>query len=173
MKSELSAPHLQNEEAAFEYVEALLRPNGPVWPHCGATEEHIGRLEGKTSRIGMRKCYACRETFTVRMGSIFESSQLKLHLWPQAIYMLSSSKKGISTRQLQRTLGVGLKTAWFLTHRTREGMTDGDLSTFGSTGGAVEVDETFIGRKKGATVGYEPRRVCRRPFRLRHAAMAG
>ena len=73
-KPVLSAPHFHNEEAAFAYVEAHLWPQGPVCPHCQATGEKIGRLTGKTSRPGLRKCYACRKTFTVRIGSIFEDS---------------------------------------------------------------------------------------------------
>ena len=103
-KSVLSAPHFHNEEAAFAYVEALLWRNGPTCPHCGATEEHVGRLQGKSSRIGLRKCYACRGTFTVRIGTIFEDSHLALHLWLQVIHLMCASKKGISTRQIQRML---------------------------------------------------------------------
>ena len=94
-----------NEEAAFEYVEAHLWPNGPTCPHCGnADATKIGRLQGKTTRPGLRKCYACRKPFTVRIGSIFEDSHFPLHLWLQAIHLMCASKKGISTRQLQRML---------------------------------------------------------------------
>ena len=71
-KSVLSAPQFQTEEAAFAYVEAHLWPNGPVCPHCGEGTQ-VGRLKGKTTRPGLRKCYACRKPFTVRMGTIFES----------------------------------------------------------------------------------------------------
>jgi transposase-like protein len=80
-----------------------------------------------------------------------------MHIWLQAIFLISSSKKGISANQLHRTLGVTLKTAWFMGHRIREAMADGDLSPFGSDGGVVEVDETFIGRKEGKPTrhGYE------------------
>ena len=122
--SVLSAPHFHNEEAAFAYVEARLWPNGPVCPHCGAASEKIGRLSGKTTRPGLRKCYACRKPFTVRIRTIFEASHCPLRLWLQAIYLMWSSKKGISTRQLQRTLGVGMKTAWFLGHRIRHAMAE-------------------------------------------------
>jgi transposase-like protein len=121
-KSVLSAPHFHNEEAAFGYVEALLWPKGPTCPHCGATDDHIGRLQGKSSRIGLRKCYACRGTFTVRIGTIFEDSHLPLRLWLQVIHLMCASKKGISTRQIQRMLQCSMKTAWFLTHRIREAM---------------------------------------------------
>ncbi len=120
-KPVLSAPHFHNEEAAFAFVEAHLWPDGPVCPHCGnCDEKRIGRLSGKTSRPGLRKCYACRKTFTVRIGSIFEDSHFPLHLWLQAIQLITASKKGISTRQIQRTFNCSMKTAWFLTHRIRE-----------------------------------------------------
>jgi transposase-like protein len=146
MASVLSAAHFHNEDAAFEYVEARIWPNGPVCPHCGATSEKIGRLEGKRTRSGLRKCYGCRKPFTVRVGTIFESSHAPLRLWLQAIHLLCSSKKGISTRQLQRTLGVGLKTAWFMGHRIRHAMAP-DPSSSGPLGGegkTVEADETFL-----------------------------
>jgi len=148
-QSVLSAPHFHNEEAAFAYVEALLWPKGPTCPHCGNCDgDRIGRLQGKSSRIGLRKCYACRGTFTVRMGTIFEDSHLALHLWLQVIHLMCASKKGISTRQIQRMLQCSMKTAWFLTHRIREAMKDGQLGPLGGEGETVEVDETYIGGKE-------------------------
>ncbi len=144
-KSVLSDIRFHNEEAAFEYVEAHLWPNGPVCPHCNASGDKIGSLQGKTTRPGLRKCYACRKPFTVRMGTIFEDSKLGLRFWLQAIHLLCSSKKGISTRQLQRTLGCGMKTAWHLGHRIRAAMTP--LPGVGPLGGAgkiVEADETAL-----------------------------
>ncbi len=149
MKSALSAPHFHVEEAAFAYVEARLWPNGPVCRHCGETDR-VGRLQGKTTRPGLYKCYACRKPFTVRMGTVFESSHVPLRIWLQVIYLMCSSKKGISTRQLQRTLGGSMKTAWFLGHRVREAMKEvGDLFTppMGGAGRTIEADETYIGRK--------------------------
>ena len=149
MKSELSAPHFHNEAAAFAYVEAKLWPSGPACPHCG-TMERAGRLQGKSVRPGLWKCYACRKQFTVRMGTIFESSHVPLHIWLQAFYLMCSSKKGISTRQLQRTFGGSMKTAWFLGHRIREAMTVHGSDFAGPLGGAnqvVEVDETYVGGK--------------------------
>ena len=125
MASNLSAPHFHNEEAAYSYVEARLWPNGPVCPHCGADGAKIGALTGKTARPGLRKCYGCRKQFTVKIGTIFEDSHAPLRLWLQAVYLICSSKKGISTRQLQRTLGVGMKTAWFMGHRIRHAMDPG------------------------------------------------
>lgn len=150
----LSAPHFHNEEAAYEFIEARVWPNGTVCPHCGATEDHVGKLNGKSTRIGTYKCYACRKPFTVKIGTIFESSHVKLRIWLQAIFLIAASKKGISANQLHRTLGVTLKTAWFMGHRIREAMRSDDLAPFGSGGGMVEVDETFIGKKKGEAVRY-------------------
>ena len=148
MANPLSAPHLQDEDAAFAYVEARLWPNGPVCPHCGATDR-ISKMQGKTTRKGLHKCYHCRKPFTVRMGTIFESSHLPLNVWLQALFLMAGSKKGISSHQLHRTLGCTLKTAWFLSHRIREAMRCGDLDLFGGDGGVVEVDETFIGKVDG------------------------
>jgi len=144
-KSVLSEARFHCEEAAFEYVEAQLWPNGPVCPFCGATDEHIGRLNGKTTRPGLRKCYACRKPFTVRIGSIFEDSHLPLRLWLQAIHLLCASKKGFSTRQLQRTLGCGMKTAWHLSHRIRHMVTPNSAGPMGKGGKVIEADETYVG----------------------------
>jgi transposase-like protein len=145
----LTRPHFHNEEAAFAYVEAHLWPEGPVCPHCGNCDgERIGRLTGKSSRPGLRKCYACRKTFTVRIGSIFEDSHFPLHLWLQAIQLITASKKGISTRQIQRTFNCSMKTAWFLTHRIREIMKPADASgPLGGEGRTIEADVTYVGRK--------------------------
>lgn len=149
-KSVFDAPQFKAEEGAFAYVEAHLWPNGPICPHCGNCDEaRIRKMEGKTTRIGLHKCNECRKPFTVRMGTIFESSHLPLHLWLQVIHLMCASKKGISTRQIQRMLQCSMKTAWFLTHRIREAMRSDDLTPFGGGGGIVEVDETFIGRKQG------------------------
>ena len=151
MASGLSALHFHNEEEAFAYVEQRVWPNGPTCPHCG-NRERISRMRGKSTRMGLYKCYSCRKPFTVRMGTIFESSKVPLHVWLQAIYLIAGSKKGISSNQLARVLGLTVKTAWFLSHRIREAMREGGFDLFGAGGGAVEVDETFIGRKKGIPV---------------------
>jgi transposase-like protein len=148
-KPVLTQAHFHNEEAAFAYVEAHLWPEGPVCPHCGnCDEKRIGHLTGKTSRHGLRKCYACRKTFTVRIGSIFEDSHFPLHLWLQAIQLIAGSKKGISTRQIQRTFNCSMKTAWFLTHRIREIVKPrDDSSPLGGEGRTIEADVTYVGRK--------------------------
>ena len=149
MASALSAPHFHDEKAAYAYVEERIWPEGPTCPHCGGVER-IGLMGGKSTRIGLYKCYQCRKPFTVKIGTIFEDSKVPLHIWLQAIYLIAGSKKGISSNQLHRTLGVTLKTAWFMSHRIREAMRSGDFIPFGSDGGVVEADETFIGNRKGA-----------------------
>jgi len=158
MSSKLSAPHFTNEDAALAFVESWLWPDGPVCPFCGETER-VGRLSGKTTREGLCKCYACQKPFTVKMGTIFEASHAPLRLWLQAIYLMCSSKKGISTRQLQRTLGVGMKTAWFMGHRIRLAMAPapGGEPPLGGDGFVVEADETFLqtadGKRKHPSAG--------------------
>lgn len=151
----LDNPIFHHEEAAYAFIESKLWPNGPVCPHCGS-KEMIGKLKGKSYRPGLYKCYVCRKPFTVKIGTIFEDSHIPLRLWLQAIFALSSSKKGISSNQLHRTLGITLKSAWFMSHRIREAMRQGDLTPFGSNGGTVEADETFLWNKPGTTVrrGY-------------------
>ncbi|OBX18642.1 transposase [Erythrobacter sp. QSSC1-22B] len=146
--SNLSAPHFHNEEAAYAYVEARIWPQGAVCPRCG-TMDRIGKLGGKSTRVGTYKCYECRKPFTVKIGSIFEDSKVPMRLWLQAMYLIAGSKKGISSNQLHRILGVTLKTAWFMSHRICEAMRSNDMTPFGGNGGAVEVDETFIGQLKG------------------------
>jgi transposase-like protein len=163
MKSFLNDKHLQNEEAAYAWVEARIWPNGPVCPHCGGVER-ISKMGGKSTRIGAYKCYQCRKPFTVKVGTIFEASHVPMHLWLQAIYLLSSSKKGISSNQLHRTLGCTLKTAWFISHRVREAMRDGGLAPMGGAGGIVEADETYFGPTKEKKVSPQRKG---RPFTKR------
>ena len=147
MVSALSAPHLHNEEAAFAYVEARIWPEGPICPHCGGYDR-ISKMNGKSTRTGLHKCYQCRKPFTVRIGTIFESSHVPLHIWLQAICLIAGSKKGISSNQLHRTLGVTLKTAWFMSHRIREAMRDDNLAILGGEGADVQADETYFGNIK-------------------------
>ena len=153
--SVLSSTHLHDEAAAFAYVERKLWPKGPVCPKCGSVN-HATALKGvrrKPSqkcpegllRHGLYQCKGCRKQFNVRIGTIFESSNIPLHKWLQACVLLTASKKGISSNQLSRALGITLKSAWFMSHRIREAMRDDEVVKFGARGGIVEVDETFIG----------------------------
>lgn len=148
MKSVLSDKHFHNEKAAFAFVEKHIWADGRNCPHCGVVDRS-GPLQGKSTRIGVYKCYACRKPFTVKVGTIFESSHIKMHIWLQAIFLISSSKKGISSNQLARVLGITLKSAWFLSHRIREAMKDGSIGPLGGPGQIVEADETYHGKKSG------------------------
>lgn len=165
--SVLSQPRFHDEAAAFAYLEGLLWANGSVCPHCGVVAGRIYALDGVRSkpskknpegvvRHGLKKCGECRKQFTVKVGTVFEDAKLPLHKMLQAVHLMMSSKKGISSHQLSRILEVQYNSAWFLSHRIREAMRSGDLAPFGSGGGMVEVDETYIGNVKGADVrrGY-------------------
>jgi transposase-like protein len=145
----LSRKEFHDEEAAYDYVEARVWPHGATCPKCGE-RERVSKMGGKSTRIGAYKCYKCRKPFTVKVGTIFESSHVPMHIWLQAIYLMCASKKGISSNQLHRTLGVTLKTAWFMSHRIREAMRT-ENGAFGVGGGSVEIDETFIGKEPGVT----------------------
>lgn len=145
--SVLSKPYFHDEAAAFEHLERALWNGESVCPHCGM----IGRatkLQGSATRRGVWKCNECRKQFTVKVGTVFEHGRIPLHKMLQAVYLMCSSKKGVSAHQLHRTLEVTYKTAWFLAHRIREAMRDGSLAPMGGTGGIVEIDETFIGNDR-------------------------
>jgi transposase-like protein len=147
-KSISEANCFQDEAAAYAWVETRVWPAGPICPHCGGMDR-IGKLQGKSTRHGVYKCYQCRKPFTVKVGTVFEDSHVPMRFWLQAMYLLCSSKKGISSNQLHRTLGVTLKTAWFMSHRIREAMRVVGFTPMGGDGGVVESDETFIGTVDG------------------------
>src|SRR4051812_4191207 len=148
MPCDLKNPIFNDEDKARELLEAVRWPNGPYCPHCGAVEGLV-KVEGKkrSHRPGLWYCNACKGQFTATVGTVFERSKIPLSKWWLAVYMLASSKKGISTHQLHRSLGVTYKTAWFMTHRIREAMRSGDLAPLGSGGGTVEADETYFGKQ--------------------------
>ena len=149
----LTQAHFHNEAAAIARLEAIVWPNGPVCPHCGGIDR-ITPVKG--GRIGLRRCGDCKKQFTCKVGTVFEDSKVPVHKWFQAAHLLASSKKGISSHQLHRTLGVTYKTAWFMSHRLREAMRDDPKGQLGGPGKIVEADETFFVNKKGAPVrrGY-------------------
>src|SRR5690606_4021791 len=149
MASALSAKHFHDEQAAYDYIEARIWPEGPTCPHCGGFDR-ISKMGGKSTRIGLYKCYQCRKPFTVKIGTIFEDSKVAMHIWLQAMYLIAGSKKGISSNQLHRILGVTLKTAWFMSHRIRLAMAGNDGSLMGEGGAVVQADETYIGRVPGS-----------------------
>lgn len=143
-----------DETAAREFFEARLWPDGPICPHCGLLNEAY-RLKAKPGskrpvRDGVWKCKGCRRQFTIRIGTIFEESHIPLRKWLMALHLMTSSKKGISSHQIAREVGITVKSAWFLTHRIRVAMRQEPLA--GMLKGTVEADETYVGGKprKGA-----------------------
>ncbi len=139
-----------DETAARQHLESLLWPNGPTCPHCGnADAKRIHKLKGKSTRPGVHKCNECEKPFSVTVGTVFERSHVPLHKWIYATHLLTASKKGISSHQLMRMLDVSYKTAWFMSHRIREGMRPASLTPMGGSGKTVEADETYIGRLEG------------------------
>lgn len=143
------ASYFQNEDAAREFLENLRWGGEPVCPHCGSINQHyriVSKPDTKRpARKGLWKCKDCGKKFTVTMGTIMEDSHIPIHIWLYAIYLINSSKKGISAHQLHRTLGVTYKSAWFLAHRIRYAM-ETDLG--GKMSGIVECDETYVGGKR-------------------------
>lgn len=143
----INAEYFNDEKKAREYLENLRWNGKPECPHCGNTENNY-KLEGKSHRKGLYKCKACRKQFSVTVGTLFERSKIELRIWLKAVYFLSASKKGMSSHQLHRMLGVTYKTAWFMSHRIREAMKDPIfIKKLGGKGKVVEVDETFWGNK--------------------------
>lgn len=143
----LNQPHFQDEDKAREYLEALRWNGEPVCPHCGSVGKHYS-ITGKSARKGLWKCADCREQFTVTVGTVFERSKIKLHIWLQAVHLVCASKNGMSSMELHRLLGVTQKTAWFMLHRIREAMKPDNGGLMGSGSGTVEADETYWGNSK-------------------------
>ena len=121
MTVDLTDPMFHDDDAARAHFEALLWPNGPVCPHCGAVEG-LTRLEGKSHRAGLFQCNSCRGAFTVMNGSVMERSHVPLHKWALWFHLMAASKKGVSAHQLHRMLKINYRTAWFMEHRIREAM---------------------------------------------------
>ncbi len=146
----LNAPYFKDEEKAREYLESVRWAGGRPCPHCGVLNKNYPVKADKQKKIrkGLYHCNACDKQFTVTVGTVFERSKIPLDKWLSATYLYCSSKKGFSAVQLHRTLGVTYKTAWFMAHRIREAMRDGNGGMFGGGGSIVEADETYVGRRK-------------------------
>lgn len=154
---DLTNPIYTDENAAREHLESIQWPDGPVCPHCGGMEK-IHKLQGKSTRPGVYKCNDCRKPFSVTVGTVFERSKIPLTKWLLATHMLTSSKKGMSSHQLHRMLGVTYKTAWFMTHRIREAMRDTGNDPIGGENKVVEADETYMGGKAKNRAYRAPRK---------------
>jgi transposase-like protein len=147
------------EGKARELLESWRWPRGPVCPHCqNAGEKRISELAAQPgSRSGVREgvyfCGACRQQFTVTVGTVMEGSHLPISKWLMALFLLCSSKKSLSANQIHRMIGVTYKTAWFLCHRIRFAMTP-NHGAEPKLKGTVEVDETFVGGKGRARTRF-------------------
>ena len=143
----LTNPIFTDIDKARTHLEATRWPHGPVCPHCGVVDQATG-LKGKAHRPGVYQCNVCRDQFTATVGTVFERSKVPLTKWLLASFLMASSKKGVSARQLHRSLGVTYKTAWFMAHRLREAMTETAPGPLGGENKVVEADETYVGGKK-------------------------
>lgn len=144
------SPLFADEDAARQFIESLRWPSGPVCPHCGHDKVYTVKAKAgsrKPARDGLYKCASpkCYKQFTVRVGTIFEDSHLPFTVWLMAFHLMTSSKKGVSSMQLHRELGISLKSAWFVSHRIREAMTD--RGPFELLKGTIQADETYVGGK--------------------------
>jgi transposase-like protein len=144
--SDINQAHFQDADAARVLLESMRWPDGIVCPHCDSKNAYkLTPKAGSKSpvRKGVYKCAECREQFTATVGTIFEDSKIPLHKWLLAIHLLCASKKGMSAHQLHRMLGVAYKTAWFMAHRTRYGMSQPSFKA--KLKGVIEADETYVG----------------------------
>ena len=147
------AQEYSDESKARALLESLRWPNGAFCPHCGCKQVYkiVSRQQTavvsgqRKQRQGLYSCSDCRKQFTVTVGTVFEASHISIAKWMMAVFLLCSSKKGISSHQLHRMLKLTYKTAWFMSHRIHYAMKEGPLA--GLLGGVVEIDETFVGGK--------------------------
>jgi transposase-like protein len=150
--SELNAAHLNDETAAQDWYEKQRWPEGIVCIKCGCADNKIYTLgKGKKTTRRVYLCGVCKEKFSLTKGTIFEDSKIPLHKWFQAAHLLCSSKKGMTSHQLHRILGITYKSAWYLSHRIRECMARDESQNSAAFGGqdqVVEVDETYYGMRK-------------------------
>lgn len=141
------ARRFPDSEAARAYLEAKRWPNGAACPKCGGADPYkLNPKPGSKTRKGLWKCRACRQQFTVTVGTIFEDSHIALDKWLIAIHLMCSSKKGMSAHQLHRMLELSYKSAWFMCHRIRYAMAQPEVAE--QLTGIVEADETYMGGKR-------------------------
>jgi transposase-like protein len=153
--SDLSNPIFHDEEKAREWLEARVWTNGRICPHCGVVDQST-LMKGKSHRAGLYQCNACREPFTVTVGTLYERSKVPLHTWLAVTHLMMASKKGMSALQISRMIGKPYKTVWFLCHRVRESLKETPKGTLGGQNKVVEADETYIGGKAKNRAHREP-----------------
>ncbi|MEX0839121.1 MAG: IS1595 family transposase, partial [Parvibaculum sp.] len=146
-KAALSNPIFHDADKAREWLEARLWKDGPICPKCGTVDEAT-LMQGASHRPGLYQCNACRQPFTVTVGTLYERSKIPLNKWLAATHLMMASKKGMSALEIGRLLGISKKSAWFLCHRIRESLRPTSLTPMGGEGKFVEADETYIGGKE-------------------------
>jgi transposase-like protein len=140
------APLLADERKAGEFIEKLRWSNGVTCPLCD--HDKVYECSGENAQRKQWKCAKCRKKFSVTSRSIFEGSHIPLGKWIYGIFLMCSSKKGVSSNQLMRELGISYRSAWFMTHRVREAIAVEPMAgMFGKAGAVVELDETYVGGK--------------------------
>ncbi|BCA55821.1 DDE transposase [Nitrospira sp. KM1] len=145
----LAGKHLNDEKAAYEYLSKMRWPDGPICVHCKSKKVYT--LNVKASKRVVLKCGSCRKQFSATVGTVFEDSHIPLSKWIMACQLMCSAKKGISSHQLHRMLGITYKSAWFMSHRLRHAMQKAPGGN--KLGGIVECDETYIGGKEKRSAG--------------------
>src|SRR6185437_11599372 len=131
---------LPEEESCRTFLESIRWNGVPSCPHCGTVDASHYRLKVKGEFKGMYKCKACKERFTITVGTMFEGSHIPLRKWFIAMYIFSSHKKGISSHQLARDLGITQKSAWFMVSRMRHAF---GMEQETKLDGVIQADETF------------------------------
>jgi len=144
---DLTNPIFTDPDAARAHFEAIRWPGGAYCPYCGQFDT-VKPLGGKSMGPGWYHCKDCRRKFTAAVGSIYERSHIPMTKWLLATHLMCASKKGVSTHQLHRMLGLPYKTAWFMAHRIREGMRELNPPPTGGEGKTIEIDETYVGGKE-------------------------
>jgi transposase-like protein len=153
--SDLSNPIFHDETKAREWLEARIWANGRACPHCGVVDQST-LMQGQSHRPGLYQCNACREPFTVTVGTLYERSKVPLNKWLAVTHLMMASKKGMSALQISRMIDLPYKTAWFLCHRIRESLRDTSLPPIGGANKVVEADETYVGGKAKNRAFKEP-----------------
>ena len=149
----LSDPIYHDAEKAREHLESLLWPDGAICPHC-KERDRASKISG--GRAGLYFCNACRQQFTVTVGTVFERSKIPLNKWVLATHLMSASKTGVSAHQLHRMLDITYKSAWFMCHRIREAMGISDSGpAMGGDGEQVQSDETYFGKSSKRAKSYK------------------
>ena len=133
--------HYSDEQVCIDTVARLRWPNGPECPACGHKEHYYLATQKRW------KCKECYKQFTVKLGTIFEDSPIKLDKWLTALWMLVNCKNGVSSYEVAKAIGITQKSAWFVLHRLRFALQTGSITKLGGNSAPVEVDETFIGGK--------------------------